>query len=50
MEFKDIVEFIVEYAREALVFLGLLAILWGLFLEGGIADILALFGDSMLGA
>ena len=50
MELKDFFELIMEHAVEAIVFVLLLAIFCSVFFEGGMTNIIQLFGTSLYGA
>lgn len=49
MELKDIFELVLEHGIEAVVFVLLLAIFSGLFFNGGMTNIMSLFGTSLYG-
>ena len=50
MELKDIFELVMEHAVEAIVFVLLLAIFCSVFFEGGMTNMIQLFGTSLYGA
>lgn len=49
MELKDIFELIMDHAVECIVFVLLLAILCDVFFQGGMTQMIQLFGRSLFG-
>ena len=48
MELKDIVEMLIDYAKECLIFLLFIAILWELVIEGGIGSLVQALESGIL--